>query len=112
FLPHNILQCTDRTSMAHSLEVRVPFCDDRLVEFMAAIPAAQKMPRFHTKDFLRRVASDLLPAKALHRRKQGFVAPVGRWLNRELYGLVDEMLEPGRIRREGFFDSSTVSALV
>ena len=112
FLPHNILQCTDRTSMAHSLEVRVPFCDDRLVEFMAQIPADQKMPGLRTKFLLKRVASDLLPSRTLQRKKQGFVAPVGRWLNRELRGLVDEMLDPARVRRDGFLDPTTVAELV
>lgn len=80
FLPGNLLTYSDRMSMAHGLEVRVPFCDHKLVEFMARIPASQKMPRLRTKSLLREAVADLLPATVRRRRKLGFNPPVGMWL--------------------------------
>jgi asparagine synthase (glutamine-hydrolysing) len=112
FLPNNLLHYTDRMSMAHALEVRVPFCDHRLVEFMASIPFAQKMPHFSPKRLLKDAVTDLLPESILNRKKLGFNPPMGIWLNRDLAPLVDEHLDPARLKREGYFDAGFVGRMV
>ncbi len=112
FLPANLLAYTDRMSMAHSLEVRVPFCDHRLVEFMSSISASQRMTLKTSKRLLRRAMEGVLPPRTLARGKLGFNPPMGIWLKHELRALTDRLLEPGRLAHEGFFDPQAVTALV
>ncbi len=112
FLPNNLLHYTDRMSMAHALEVRVPFCDHRLVELMAAVSFSQKMRRLSPKYLLKQAVADLLPAETLGRKKLGFNPPMGIWLNRDLAALLDEHLDPARLRREGTFDAGFVRRMV
>jgi asparagine synthase (glutamine-hydrolysing) len=111
FLPGNLLTYSDRMSMAHALEVRTPFCDHRLVEFMARLPAHQKMPRLRTKDLLRRAVSDLLPPSVKRRRKLGFNPPVGIWLNGPLRPMLEETLSPARLKADGIFQAGAVERL-
>ena len=110
FLPGNLLTYSDRMSMAHGLEVRVPFCDHKLVEFVARIPASQKMPHLRTKALLRDAVADLLPETVRRRRKLGFNPPVGVWLNGPLRPLLQERLA-GR-QSSGLLRSDAVTALV
>ena len=112
FLPANLLAYTDRMSMAHSLEVRVPFCDHRLVEFMSSISADQRMSLTQSKRLMRLAMKDALPEETLTRGKLGFNPPMGIWLKNQLRPLVDELLEPKRLAREGFFDPHEVERLV
>jgi len=112
FLPHNLLQYTDRMSMAHSLEVRVPFCDHKIVEAMAALPFDEKMPRLRPKALLREAMRGVLPEDTLRRKKLGFNPPLGAWMEDELRGLLDERLDPSRLRREGIFDAGVVAGMV
>jgi asparagine synthase (glutamine-hydrolysing) len=84
FLPEDILFKVDRMSMAHSLEVRVPLLDHRLVEWVLRLPWAMRFRRGRGKYLLRRVAARYLPTPILRPRKQGFTVPVGRWLRGEL----------------------------
>ena len=108
FLPGNLLTYSDRMSMAHGLEVRVPFCDHRLVEFMARIPALQKMPRLKSKALLHAVTDDLLPEKIHRRRKLGFNPPVGIWLNGPLRPMLTDLLSERRLRDRGLFRPAAV----
>jgi asparagine synthase (glutamine-hydrolysing) len=112
FLPANLLVYTDRMSMAHSLEVRVPFCDHRLVEFMSSISADQRMSLTQSKRLMRLAMKGALPEETLTRGKLGFNPPMGIWLKNQLRPLVDELLEPKRLAREGFFDPREVERLV
>jgi asparagine synthase (glutamine-hydrolysing) len=108
FLPGNLLTYSDRMSMAHALEVRVPFCDHRLVEFLARIPASQKMPGLRAKALLHAAVDDLLPAKVLSRRKLGFNPPVGIWLNGPLRPMLTDLLSERRLKARGIFRPATV----
>ena len=112
FLPGNLLAYSDRMSMAHSLEVRVPFCDHRLVEFVSSISARQRMTLRKSKRLLRLAMEGVLPERTLARGKLGFNPPMGLWLKGALRPLADRLLEPGRLAREGFFDPQAVAALV
>lgn len=80
YLQDDILAKVDRASMLNSLEVRAPFLDIELVDFLRRLPAKMKLRGGTTKWILRKAARPLLPANVLKRRKQGFALPVGGWL--------------------------------
>jgi asparagine synthase (glutamine-hydrolysing) len=112
YLPDDILAKVDRTSMACSLEVRVPLLDDTVVELAASIPAAWKMRGLRGKAILRRAVSDLVPAAVLRRGKEGFSAPMKRWLRQDLRPLLEEALSPRAVERRGLFRPERVRQLV
>jgi len=80
YLQYDILVKVDRASMLHSLEVRAPFLDIELVDFVRRLPARFKLRGGTSKWILRRYAEGLLPREVLTRSKQGFAVPIGRWL--------------------------------
>lgn len=82
YLPGDILAKVDRAAMAHGLEVRSPFLDRDLVEFVLSLPAAMRLNTRQSKPLLREACSDLWPDSVRHRGKQGFGAPVRNWLDR------------------------------
>jgi asparagine synthase (glutamine-hydrolysing) len=96
-LVDDMLHFTDRASMAHSLEVRVPFLDYRVVEHAAKIPAAQKIKRMETKLVLKQAARGVIPDQIIDKRKIGFFGgTVSAWLARQLEGLMTAyLLDPG-----------------
>ena len=112
YLADDILVKVDRMSMAHSLEVRVPFLDHRLVEFMFRLPGRLKMPGLKLKHFLKKTMEGMLPPQTLKKPKGGFNVPVPVWLKQELRPLLDQYLSPTRIRAQGVFNPETVSHLV
>ncbi len=111
FLPHNVLQYGDRMSMAHALELRLPFTDHRLVEFALRIPPAQKLRGRRTKYLLRQAMRPLLPKETIVRSKLGLNPPLGRWLRRELAPLLESHLSPAAVRRRGWFRPEAVTRL-
>lgn len=112
FNPCLNLAYTDKTSMAASLEVRVPFLDHELVELSAAIPAQLKLRRFTRKYILKRAVEPLLPRKVIHRKKAGFTAPLRAWLRRDLSEMVSDLLSTERLRARGYFDPAEVHRLI
>jgi asparagine synthase (glutamine-hydrolysing) len=112
FLPFNLLEYGDRMSMAHALEVRLPFTDHRLVEFAMRLPAGMKLAGGRGKYLLKAAMRDLLPAEILERRKIGLNPPLGMWLERELAPLVARALSPEAVRRRGWFDPRGVARLL
>ncbi len=100
----DMLVKVDRMSMAHSLEVRSPLLDHRLVEFAASLPPALKLRGWQTKAILRDVMQRYLPAKTLHKKKQGFSVPLREWLRAGLHEMVGEYLDStnGRLPSEVF----------
>ncbi len=111
FLPGDLLPKVDRMSMAHGLEVRVPYLDDEVVDFVVPLPGAMKIPRGRDKALLREVAGRVLPVSA-RRRKQGFFAPIGAWLRGPLREPLLDLLAPDALRRTGLFRPQPVGALV
>lgn len=112
YLPDDILALTDRVSMCHSLEVRVPFLDHELFEFAATIPADVKMKRLQKKHLLKKSLAALLPGPVLSHRKQGFVGPMARWLKTDLRPQILDVLSPQSLARHGLFDGTTVSRIL
>jgi asparagine synthase (glutamine-hydrolysing) len=108
---NDLLTVADRVSMAVSLEVRVPYLDHPLVEFMASVPGHFKIRGWEKKYLLKRAFERDVPKDVLYRRKAGFSLPVARWLRQELRGLVDDVLSPVRIARQGLFQPETIEAL-
>ena len=88
YLPDDILYKCDRMSMAHSLEVRPPFLDHRIVEFAARLPEGLKVHGSKLKYVLRELMRDKLPASILRRKKQGFDIPAHHWLRTKLRPLL------------------------
>jgi len=84
YLEGDINVKVDRMSMANSLEVRSPFLDHNVVEFMASLPLEMKLRGFTTKYLLKKLALGKLPQQIINRKKQGFNAPVGKWFHNEL----------------------------
>ncbi len=111
YLPDDLLVMADRMSMAHSLELRAPFCDHHVIEASLGIPPAMKVPGFRLKGLLKTAFADVLPPQVLSHRKQGFMVPLGRWLRTDLRGLLEDLLSPAGVRARGLFDPTVVEAL-
>ncbi|MFC1533119.1 asparagine synthetase B family protein, partial [Thermodesulfobacteriota bacterium] len=112
YLPEDVLALTDRMSMWHSLEVRVPFLDHNLVEFSASLYPALKIRGHLMKYFLKKAASSFLPAKLLNKRKQGFVGPLPVWLMNELKDFTMETLSESNLGRHGIFNIKMVQQIL
>ena len=112
YLADDLLVKTDRMSMAHSLEARVPYLDPVLAEFALALPTGLKVRGPSKKRLLRAAARPLIPASILHARKRGFSIPAAAWLRGELKPLAHEVLSPSRLRAEGYFEPQVVAQLL
>ena len=111
-LPDQVLAFVDRLSMAHSVEVRPPFLDHRLIEFAATLPGWMKIRDGRTKHLLKRAVAPLLPADLVDRPKEGFLMPINRWLLAEMRGPVESALNPARVARTGLLDPNAVSGML
>lgn len=113
YLPSDMLTKVDRMSMAHALEVRVPFLDHEVVEFVAGLHPRQKLRYFWTKKYLlKRIMRERLPREILYRAKAGFNVPLNRWFKHELREYVRDVLSGETIRRQGFFHPKEVDRLL
>ncbi len=112
FLVDDMLVRTDRASMAHSLEVRVPLLDSVVGELALALPSRLKVRGFSKKRLLKRAVAPLVPASILSAEKRGFSMPLAAWLRGELRPLMQEILSPSNLRRQGFFQPEVVGRLI
>ncbi|CAI4032537.1 Asparagine synthetase (glutamine-hydrolyzing) [Nitrospira tepida] len=112
YLPDDELRKTDRLSMWHSLEVRVPFLDHKVVEFAAGIPAKYKLHGMTKKYVLIQALDGIIPKHILGRRKQGFSIPLSDWLRGPLRDFVRDHLSVAAISRAGYFDAAAVETLL
>jgi len=103
YLVDDLLVKTDRASMAHSLEARVPFLDPLVTTLAFALPTRLKVRGLAKKVLLRKAVEPLLPAEIVHGRKRGFSIPAAAWLRGELEPFARETLSTGNLRRQGFF---------
>jgi len=108
YLVDDLLAVADRTSMAVSLEARVPFLDHPLVEFAASVPGDLKIRGTRKKYLLRRAFQQDLPESVVHGKKSGFSLPIAGWLRGELRELLDTYLDRDRITRQGLFEPDTI----
>ena len=112
YLPDDCLTKVDRMSMLHSLEVRVPFLDHKLIELVSSIPFSMKLKGRTTKYLLKKAMKDLLPAGILKQRKQGFQVPLGRWFQGELSFFARKLLLEDKARSRRFFRTPYVEWLL
>jgi asparagine synthase (glutamine-hydrolysing) len=110
------LNYNDKMSMASSVEVRVPFLDRELAEFVAwNVPPKLKLKgrlRPSTKYIFRKAMKDVLPQEVLSQPKAGFAAPIDYWLANDLKEMVDDVLSDSRVRDRGLFRPESVRTLV
>jgi asparagine synthase (glutamine-hydrolysing) len=111
YLPDDVLTLTDRLSMWHSLELRVPYLDHRVVEEVMTIPSSLKIRGLDQKHILKQVAHRWLPEAVIRHRKQGFEAPMGRWLRGPLRAMMQDTLTEAAVRDCGIFDWSQIERL-
>lgn len=104
YLPNDILVKVDRMSMAVSLEVRAPFLDHKLIEFVATIPSNLKLKGMLSKYILKKTISHLLPNEILTRKKMGFGVPIGIWFKNELKNMTQEILFNSKFSQRGYFN--------
>ncbi|MBK8012450.1 MAG: asparagine synthase (glutamine-hydrolyzing) [Deltaproteobacteria bacterium] len=112
YLAGDVLVKVDRASMACGLEVRAPFLDVDLVDFVNAVPGRTKLPGMTTKYLLKQAVRPWLPSVIIDRPKKGFGVPVGEWLRGPLRALARDLLAPSKLKREGFFDPVWVTQLL
>jgi asparagine synthase (glutamine-hydrolysing) len=112
YLADDLLVKTDRMSMAHSLEARVPYLDPVVAELALALPTSLKVRGLSKKRLLRRVAASLVPREIVRGRKRGFSIPAAAWLRGELEPLARELLAAERTRTQGFFEPAFVTRLL
>jgi asparagine synthase (glutamine-hydrolysing) len=112
FLPCLNLTYTDKTSMATSMEVRVPLLDHELVELAARIPARLKLKGLTGKYILKRAAEAWLPREIINRKKAGFSAPIRAWLVRDMLDMVEDLLSESNIANRGYFEYGYVRRLI
>jgi asparagine synthase (glutamine-hydrolysing) len=112
YLVDDLLVKTDRASMAHSLEARVPYLDTVVTNLALALPTRHKVRGLSKKVLLRKASAPLLPREIVHGKKRGFSIPAAAWLRGELEPFARETLSAETLRRQGFFEPRVVHALL
>ncbi len=112
YLADDLLVKTDRMSMVHGLEARVPYLDAVVADLALSLPTRLKVLGTAKKRLLRRAAAPLIPRGIIHARKRGFSIPAAAWLRGELQPFARELLSPERIRAQGYFEPAFVTALL
>lgn len=112
FLPSLNLNYTDKTSMAHSVEVRVPFLDNEVVDWAGRIHTSWKMQGRVRKRILKKAFEGLLPHDLIYRKKGGFGAPIRSWIKKDLAEMIGDLLSPQAIRARGWFNPAAVQEII
>jgi asparagine synthase (glutamine-hydrolysing) len=112
YLVDDLLVKTDRASMAHSLEARVPYLDPVVTNLAFALPASQRVRGLHKKVLLRKAVTPLVPEQIVRGKKRGFSIPAAAWLRGELEPFARDTLSADTLRRQGFFRPDAVRALI
>ena len=111
-LVDQILNYADVLAMAHSLEIRTPYLDHRLVDFVFSVPSSLKIRDGETKWLLKQVAARYLPDELVARRKEGFVEPSVYWIQKELRDFCREQFVSAGFNALGLLDADYARALV
>ena len=111
YLPEDILVKVDRMSMAHSLEVRSPILDHKLMEFVGKLPSFLKLKGNESKYIFKKINESRLPKDILYRKKQGFSIPLASWLRGELKNFAYETLFSTRSGLDAYFDIGYIKNL-
>ncbi len=109
YMANTLLRDTDSMSMAHSLEVRVPFVDVEVARLVLSLPGNWKLNGNRPKPLLADALSDLLPAEVLQRRKMGFTLPFEKWMQSRLRSEISSVLEAKERSRKAGLDSNVAA---
>ncbi len=112
YLQDHVLAKVDRASMAHGLEVRVPFLDSALADFALGLPFRRHVDLFRTKRILKGAMKGLVPDRIRNRRKAGFMFPLAAWLAGPLLPLLRDACADDQLARRGLFDPARVRMLL
>jgi asparagine synthase (glutamine-hydrolysing) len=112
YLVDDLLVKTDRASMAHSLEARVPYLDPIVTNLALALPTRHRVRGFRKKVLLRKAVAPLLPKEIVRGKKRGFSIPAAAWLRGELEPFARGTLSAENLRRQGFFRPEAVRRLI
>jgi asparagine synthase (glutamine-hydrolysing) len=112
YLVDDLLVKTDRASMAHSLEARVPYLDTVVTNLALALATRHKLRGLSKKVLLRKAAEPLLPREIVHGKKRGFSIPAAAWLRGELESFARATLSADVLRGQGFFEPAAVTRLI
>ncbi len=111
-LPDDLLMVGDKTSMANSLEARVPYLDYRLVEFIEKLPSGMKLHGLKAKYLHKKAVEKWLPRKIINQKKKGFANPVYKWLRDSMQQYVNDCLLSEKSAVSRYFDQSYIRQLV
>jgi asparagine synthase (glutamine-hydrolysing) len=111
-LPDDLLMVGDKTSMANSLEVRVPFLDFRLIEFIETLPPSLKLNGFTAKYLHKKAVSKWLPKDVVYRKKKGFAHPIAQWMRTSMKPLVDDCLLSSDSGLAQYFDQKYIKEIL
>ena len=112
FLPELNLLYSDKTSMAHGVEVRVPLLDNVVVDFMSTVPDRHKIHGFGQKLLFKEAMKGILPKDVIWRRKAPFSAPVRTWLRHDLDDMLHDLLSRRAIEARGWLDPTAVENML
>jgi len=112
YLPDDILALSDRLGMHHSLELRVPFVDHKLVEFCATIPSKFKIKYHKKKHILKKIASSYISPEIINHPKQGFASPMTSWLYSDLKEFVMDNLSEENLKKHNLLNSAYINKIV
>lgn len=110
--PDQVLAFADFLSMAHSVEIRSPFLDYRLVEFASAIPGSMKIRNGEVKYILKNTVQELLPESIRKRKKEGFVLPIFDWMTIKLKDYIMDILSEKRLTKHNLFNIDAVKNIL
>jgi asparagine synthase (glutamine-hydrolysing) len=111
-LPDDLLMVGDKTAMANSLEVRVPFLDYRLVEFVESLPARLKLNGFTGKYLHKKACEKWLGKEVVHRKKKGFSNPIERWMRERMRTFVEDALLGPESSMGRYFDQNYIRRIL
>jgi len=111
YMTWRLLRDTDVMSMAHSLEVRVPFVDHKLIEFICSLPEGWEKKWGYPKKLLVESLSDIIPDHVVNRAKHGFEFPMSQWMKNELRDIVEDALSKETIKSRGLFEVDKIREL-
>jgi asparagine synthase (glutamine-hydrolysing) len=111
YMVDDILVKVDRASMGVGLETRVPLLDHRITEFTTTLPIEMLIKNGQGKHILKEVLYRYLPKELFNRTKKGFTVPVDNWIRGPLEKWAESLLDPSKIKKEGFFDPNVVNRI-
>jgi asparagine synthase (glutamine-hydrolysing) len=109
---NGLLIVDDKLAMAHSVEGRVPFLDNELVDTVARIPSEFKLKGSQSKIVLKQAMRGLLPDETLHRRKQGFTPPDASWYKQSAISYIRDLILSPRAAGRGYFQPSYIEKIL